>query len=285
MSVSHDHAADSTTVVTDYTAILAYLEGEHYRWNATDDLGVPVFVTYTFLSNDDLPTLEEYDPYDADGYYAYSSKQKANFRLALEEFEEHSGVVFVEVDDPDIAMIEAFGASGTEWAGWAYYPYVTTEDTYSSAIVIDYNDSFAPGLASYSTVIHEIGHALGLSHPHEGDILLDPSLDYRSNTIMSYEWGYPYEEVLGYLDVEALQHIYGEAPNMDGVTYRVNAENAFVVRGSDRADVFFGIDGENKIFGYDGDDYLIGREHNDEIYGGKGKDLITGGEGKDYLIG
>ena len=93
------------------------------------------------------------------------------------------------------------------------------------------------GSFGYVTIIHEIGHGLGLSHPHEGSRLADPFPgvtstyddlgDYNLNqgiyTTMGYNSGYyleypnqsydnpkyGFEAGFMALDIAALQHVYG----------------------------------------------------------------------------
>jgi serralysin len=85
---------------------------------------------------------------------------------------------------------------------------------------IDYS---APALGSYAyhTVMHELGHALGLQHPHEGSLVLDDARDNVEYTVMSYrsyagssrdsflygEWDGPQSYMM--LDIAALQTLYG----------------------------------------------------------------------------
>jgi serralysin len=65
------------------------------------------------------------------------------------------------------------------------------------------------GEHGYTTLIHEIGHAIGLKHPHDGSPNLPSAEDNHTNTVMSY--GFPGQSPgtpMGY-DVMALQYIYG----------------------------------------------------------------------------
>ena len=67
---------------------------------------------------------------------------------------------------------------------------------------------YGPGSYWYETLLHELGHALGLVHPHEG-ISLSNSLDKTSVTLMSYNSeGGPYSYFQP-LDIQALHFIYG----------------------------------------------------------------------------
>lgn len=77
-----------------------------------------------------------------------------------------------------------------------------------------------PGSYGFFTIMHEIGHALGLDHPHDG--IATTSNDYIGKSIMSYR-SFPGAQ-FGYLndffpttpsmyDIAALQYLYG--PNLD----------------------------------------------------------------------
>jgi len=95
----------------------------------------------------------------------------------------------------------------------------------------DFNVSGEEGVNLYTeglhAIEHEMGHALGLKHPFDGDITLPPSLDDTNHTIMSYTTNgfYPsvsndgskvfidylkiYPEFYSLYDIATLQDIYG----------------------------------------------------------------------------
>lgn len=148
-----------------------------------------------------------------------------------------------------------FGMSASTYAR-AYFPNEVMSDgeiarQYGSAsvypnasgdVVLNFTNreivssTFAPGSNGYFAVLHELGHALGLKHPHDnGGSIGRPTFaqlgyspaDTQRLTIMSYDpasslasWlqafglpaGYGYPETLMPLDVVALQTIYG--PNL-----------------------------------------------------------------------
>ncbi len=70
----------------------------------------------------------------------------------------------------------------------------------------------------FSTILHEIGHSVGLKHPFEDDVRLNEKSNNRANTVMSYNRSdnYGQEFTPNYfqeLDIQALQGIYGISKN------------------------------------------------------------------------
>ncbi|MEG3439826.1 Calx-beta domain-containing protein [Pannus brasiliensis CCIBt3594] len=77
------------------------------------------------------------------------------------------------------------------------------------------------GRAGYMTLIHEIGHALGLKHSNTGTPVLTPGEDNTTNTVMrSTANGGPAGTFMTY-DIKALQFLYGARNSSPGDdTYR-----------------------------------------------------------------
>jgi hypothetical protein len=96
-----------------------------------------------------------------------------------------------------------------------------------------------PGSFTYQTVLHEIGHALGLKHPHDGGLSGRPTFydvglgafDGQEWTMMSYDGpntpDYGNAATPMYFDIIALQHLYGAntSNRADNSSYTLAAED------------------------------------------------------------
>lgn len=283
-------------------ALLAYLDSSGARWNALTDLKTPVIVTYSFLSQRELPSLSEFNPYDSDSYAPFSDAQRAEFRKAAEIAMQTAGVVLVE-SDADGAMIDIYNSTGSSYAGWAHYPAVSKWGTTGGDLVLDFASgaSYAPGTFAFEAMLHELGHALGLKHPFEGDIKLPRQYDNTSNTLMSYthsDNGYftDYRS----LDAAALTRLYGDPVNTRG--WQITADGAGVtLKMTGRAETVVGPIGDSTLSGMGGADTIIGgsgydvirggngadvlKDTNGRLYGGDGYDIVTGGAADEMLFG
>ena len=131
------------------------------------------------------------------------------------------------------------------------------------------------------TIVHEIGHGLGLSHPYEDPKNSNWNTD---DTIMSYNIGHDgWGKWFSDLDIAALIEIWG-VENDNGRGYSgTTSEDYFF--GSDSADIFAGFAGHDEIIAYRGADSLFGYQGDDLLRAGNGRDYIWGGGGSDELYG
>lgn len=270
-----------STDVHDYTGILAYLGQNALRWNGATDIGTQVVVTYSFKATADLPTTTQYG---TSSYWSYSEAHRALFREVTKKFEAVSGVKFLEV--PGTAMINIHGSSGAQAGGWANYSYSEGSSGRSGeGVLVNNYQSMGEGQYGYFVNLHELGHAMGLKHPHDGELTVHDHDDHQSNSVMTYNISHPYATDLGVFDEQALQHLYGAAESFDGWSVRVNASSFVVIKATDADETMLATSGNTRMLGFGGDDTLLGMQGDDRLHGGDGHDTIRGGRGDDRLFG
>jgi len=245
--------------------------------------GSPVIVTYSFVVAADLPGWEANAPYANNGYTSMTTAQRANFRDALALYEQAAGIIFVEATSGQ-GMINAMNTSGSGYGGWANTANSSLTFTGSGELLIDNSGSYDEGSYAFQSILHELGHAMGLEHPWEGGITLAPALDDQWHTVMTYNNAFPSTDHLGTLDIAAMQVQYGAAAAVAGWTVTMLAD-ILTVKGSLVGDDILGVAGSNKLFGGAGADVVHGRQSDDTLHGGTGADTLSGNAGSDKIYG
>lgn len=281
-TVAEEDLPAAATTVEDYTAILHYLENDSTRWNGMTDVGTNVIVSYSFTTFADLPDVAS-SPYSVSAFWAFDAVQQEYFRDALALISAQTGILFVEVAGE--AMINAYGADANGVGGWASYASSGETWTGSGDLVNAYSN-MEPGAYGFQVNLHELGHALGLSHPHDGgSIVLDDAADTQSNTVMTYNIDNPYATDLGPFDVQALQHLYGTAEDISGWEVGTSADGTVHIETTGAGETVLGTDQTNEIWSHGGSDIVFGRQADDFINGGADADTLIGAAGNDTLQG
>lgn len=227
----------TTVIVNPYSGdyrIDVLLPSASARWNFGSPVGTPVTVTYSFMAAS--PTYA--DANDKKGFSAFNAEQMLATRQILNLISQQVGITFREVSDSATSYGDIrFGnnAQGQVSAGYATYPDTTDRnaggDLYINNEVAENLSNITVGTTAYSTLVHEIGHTLGLKHPGNynageaastvPDNFLVKTEDSEANTIMSYVKTpqSTEREFFGTYDLLALKYLYG------GVSYNATDTN------------------------------------------------------------
>lgn len=200
-------------------------------------------ITYSFpnSTSDYLGAGETVGDYGSgelsSGFAQLTSTQQEAVRDAFEMYAELLGVTFQEVTgSSDGTAIIRFGQSAVPSTAWAYLPAGADigGDVWLGSGAGYYSNP-SKGTYGYHTVLHEIGHALGLKHGHEtsghGALAAEKNgMAYSMMTYYSHQassgsgytneyWGYA-QSAMQY-DVAALQALYGvnTSHNLGDTTY------------------------------------------------------------------
>jgi len=165
-------------------------------------------------------------------HYGLNTTQQASARSALQSWANVANIVFSEVaetssnvGDIRFAWTSATNltSTGVQAWGWASYPnsyWPSGGDIWISTLNSNTaTDSWATGAYNFESLLHELGHALGLKHPFEDTPVLSSSLDNTLYTVMSY--------------TEPPNNLYPSAGYVDGhynwISYRVNSVTPMVL--------------------------------------------------------
>lgn len=269
----HNAVIDGNKTVITYT----FIDGDNQSADGTrTDPDRPPLPSY-YPAGPDLPP--GIDPADeALGTRALDQVAREMHREVLAYFESVINVDFVEVpftlDAADASMV--FGAWGAadgsfdtrpDAAAYAYPVFdgdgrgnIGSDIWYATSSVMNQlpdgswvSNDVGKGGFFRSTAFHEIGHAMGLSHPFDGDPFLSVFNDFQYNTIMAYTRDnvnnpfptvYPEESAtLMLYDLVALQEQYGANTDFNS--------------------------GNNHYF------YSINEEHQETLWDGGGNDTLN----------
>jgi serralysin len=165
----------------------------------------------------------------------FNTAQQVTTRAALKMFASVANLSFNEISETATQHADLrFALSDKPGTAWAYFPSTSVAggDAWFNKSSGAYSTPLK-GNYAYLTFMHEIGHALGLEHAHEANVMPQDrdSIEY---TVMSYRsyvgasttsgyvnetWGYA--QSLMMLDIAALQHMYGAnySTNSSNTTY------------------------------------------------------------------
>lgn len=218
------------------------------------------------------------------GQEAFSAAQQAATRAAFTYLQQITGIEFRETGSGTaaqihLANIDLEGQYTTGLCSWqagyrASSNGALTEYTANAYVYLDnaewrhITENLTAGTQGYETLLHELGHALGLKHPFRegvaGEIVLPGNENNTSNTLMSYDSLGGWHSTYSPYDIAAFNWLYGG----DGL----------------RGELGLNGSGGRYITGSYKDDVLVGTQFNDTLQGNGGNDMIDGGAGIDTVV-
>ncbi|MEA4858195.1 reprolysin-like metallopeptidase [Solidesulfovibrio sp.] len=179
-------------------------------------------VTYAFMTTPLVPADNEEAIVD---FSPLNATQQAAVRLVYATSEPLTGLTFIEtpnaltadvsfgtidITDPGVMAYTMTGATVTRDAGGLVtidrQDYVYLDNNEYGAVLSDP----LPGTLGYETILHEIGHTLGLDDTAYTQTL-PAVLDNTDFTVMSYNETDTYKSNFSVLDMQTLQYLYADS--------------------------------------------------------------------------
>lgn len=246
-------------------------------WNFLTPAGNTILYTFSVASGNEVRNGSP-----VTGQQAFTISQQFSARSAMDYISNLTGIEFRETSDGasahvHLANIDIASSNTVGLCSWnvSYRSNSVTGDLVSyeadAYVYLDnrefagVNANLSPGSSGHETLLHELGHMLGLKHPHEDEIQLSPSQDNTSNTLMSYDHvGGPYA-AFSSLDIAALDWLYGR----DGLGGALGVNS---------------VTGARYLTGSKLGETITGTQFNDTLRGEKGNDMLNGGNGTDTAV-
>jgi serralysin len=222
--------ARSTNTTIDALAWTGVTPSLSYKWGSSG-VATGATITYSFPPSGstwhtDYATYLYNEPFN--GFQPFDAAQQNAAVQALATWSAVANITFTNAGESstevgDIRFGNSASVEDEGSAAWAYFPYDDSsgfEFPEGGDVWVNYdyelNLKLSPGEYGFSTLIHEIGHALGLDHPFydgvPGESVLPAGQANQRYTIMAYNL-YSGATIEAYgpmlYDIQAIQYIYG----------------------------------------------------------------------------
>lgn len=225
LSSEHKHLESET--IGNQEVIDTLVDSLVHRWNYNSDLGTPVTINYAFRN----ANIGYYDANLA-MQRDFTTDEEEAIKLAMTRISHGVGVTFNEVftageadfmyyignvgdgaDMPPANDVDAANVRHIKLSGVATLTYFDPNRGSDYGIYDNYKQAYTVG---FDTVLHEIGHILGLKHPFDGSPTLPQEYDNKFYTVMAYNLGCSTSNCfnptnLKKMDITALQYLYGKS--------------------------------------------------------------------------
>jgi Ca2+-binding RTX toxin-like protein len=304
-ALSSDYTGVATGTITEANSLYS-----GYRWGVGTS---GIILNYKFFTA--LPSYYSSSDDEANNFQGFNAQMKSATVRVLEQIESFTNINFVETTGSTTHLGFAQASLPSGIGAWAYYPSSNAlgGDVWTNNI---YADTQTPVEGNYGfyTLMHEIGHALGLQHSFTAGLTGDEASSRYS--VMAYDWSPFFSSSYMVYDIAALQNIYGAnlSYHTGADIYATSATAAYTIwdaGGTDTLDasaqngavtldlregeyssvgltrnigIAYGAVIENATGGT-GNDILIGNATNNLLVGNDGGDVFIGSNGTDSIDG
>ena len=261
-------------------------DGPH--WDYTS-LGQQNIITYSFdYSSSQLYNTERSNGADLSTLHPFNASEQSAVSSALAQVSAITGVQFQQTTSSAAEVYFAVYDLGSSMAGDTVWNAAVNNGAYSCEADVLIGSTYAdmsPGTWGYQTLLHEIGHVMGLKHPGNYNTAGTPNPGPYSivasasgaDTLCGNQGNDTLVAGLG------ADFLYGGKDN-DMVKGNPNSRVGCLLAGNMGDDVIDAGGGPDSLYGGQGNDILVGGAGADTLSGDLGDDMLFSGSGPDTFV-